>query len=150
MKIKRVENGLGVIEVLAEINSQDGGARIDRNWLEKRLAQDTVFLAEDKGEGIGFAAVNPDFKYDRFGVELDIISVKKEKQSKGVGRALIAEVEKFVSSQKQKNTVYLFTATKNQKAIRFYSGLGFEVCGMLADRYGPAEHSLIMKKLVNG
>ncbi len=42
-----------------------------------------VFIAFVKDIPIAFAAVDPWFKYDKEGVELDIISVRKEFQKKG-------------------------------------------------------------------
>ena len=102
-------------------------------------------VARVNGDVVGYVVVNEWFKYERNGIELDVIAVKKEWQGKGVGSELVKEVEKF-AREKGKRFIYLFVSQDNENAIGFYTKRGFHVCGFLADRYGVGKHSLIMKK----
>ena len=56
---------------------------------------------------------------------IDIIVVRSDRQGRGIGRALMAQAEQWARTRGADDielTVYSF----NQKAIRFYSELGYE------------------------
>jgi len=47
------------------------------------------------------------FKYDKEGVELDIISVRKEFQRKGIGKKLMENVEKYAKKLGKNMFIFL-------------------------------------------
>ena len=56
---------------------------------------------------------------------IDIIVVRQDQQGRGIGQALMVQAEQWARTRGADDielTVYFF----NQKAIRFYSGLGYE------------------------
>ncbi len=146
------------IETLLDISKNNGWHPVAKWWLEKLLSHDiAVLLAKFNDLPVGFAVVSKWFKYEKYGIELDVISVRKEYQGKGIGSLLMKNVFE-IAKNLGKKFVYLFVSAENRKAIRFYTKLGFKVCGFLADRYGEGKHSIIMrakvelcsKKPVNG
>jgi len=150
--VKNVDKAL--LKTLLEISRHDGSAPVSKTWLKKISEHDVFFVAmvnvSDRKavRYAGFAAVDPWFKYDKNGIELDIISVKKEFQRKGIGTELMRAVENYIKKL-GKRFVYLAVRASNTKALRFYAKLGFEVAGLLADRYGAGKHSIFMRKATN-
>ncbi len=135
------------INSLLEISKNDGGRPVSESWLRKISERDVFFIAFVKDIPIAFAAVDPWFKYDKEGVELDIISVRKEFQRKGIGKKLMENVEKY-AKKLGKKYVYLFVSSSNFGARIFYAKLGFEIAGLLTDRYGVGKHSVIIRKTI--
>ncbi len=87
------------------------------------------------------------FKYERHGLEGDVIAVKKEWQGKGVGTALMEKMEE-VAEEMGKKYVCIWASAENKKALSLYIKRGYVVCGQLNDRYGVGKHSLILRKKV--
>lgn len=89
-----------------------------------------VFVAVLDGQVIG--SVRIEIKEDstaylsRFGVDPEI-------QSKGIGRALIAEVDKLMETSGIK-TLCLHTASRMLSLVRFYYGQGFYIESTTSDR----------------
>ena len=133
------------IETLLDISKNDGWHPVAKWWLEKLLSHNIiVLLAKINDLPVGFAVVSKWFKYDKYGVELDMISVRKEYQGKGIGSLLMKNIFEVVKNLGKK-FVYLFVSAENRKAIKFYTKFGFQICGLLTDRYGEGKHSIIMK-----
>lgn len=142
----RIVNGAANRDVFLDISRSDGSHPVSEEWLDMLIRHGNVFfLAEEDGKAVGFASLNMRFKYDKYGAELDIISVRQESQGKGVGTALLKAVEDYVKDA-GKWSLYLFTSFDNYKARRFYAKHGYLVVGILADRYGEGRHSVIMRK----
>lgn len=89
-----------------------------------------VFVAVLDGQVVG--SVRIEIKEDstaylsRFGVDSEI-------QSKGIGRALIAEVDKLMEASGIK-TLCLHTASRMLSLVRFYYGQGFYIESTTSDR----------------
>ena len=141
MKIVQSGRDEKILERCLQINSDDGWVSVGADWFGK--FPDTFFIADDAG----FAAVTSRFKYDRNGVELDVISVRKTNQGRGIGRSLMNAVAEF-ASKTGKDLVYTFCSESNAGALSFYERLGFQKCGILRDRYGEGKHSIILRKSV--
>lgn len=91
----------------------------------------SVFLAEDADQitGVIITIVRDTLAIPiltpRRIANIDIIVVRHDQQGRGIGRALMAQAEKWAQSRGAHDielTVYFF----NQKAIRFYTGLGYK------------------------
>ena len=145
IEINEIKNPEKEIKTLLEISRNDGSHPVGEWWLQRLLKEDVVvFLTSLKDLPVGFVVVSKWFKYDKCGIELDVISVRKEWQGKGIGTMLMKKVFDL-AKQLNKDFVYLFVSAENHKALSFYNKFGFEMCGILADRYGEGRHSIIMR-----
>lgn len=110
----------------------DKVAEITRSWhsveaLKKRLAQpDSEFVIADDGSRIGGMAYAAMDKDEADVVNLHQLYVEPELMGQGIGRDLFAEVETCFPAAKR---MRLEVEPKNERAIRFYSGLGFHEIG---------------------
>ncbi len=108
IKIKFVEKvGRDIIAFLSDISKNDCTRPISESWLRKISERDVFFIAFVKDIPIAFAAVDPWFKYDKEGIELDIISVRKEFQRKGIGKKLMENVEKYAKKLGKNMFIFL-------------------------------------------
>ncbi|MBR9679770.1 MAG: GNAT family N-acetyltransferase [Candidatus Altiarchaeota archaeon] len=144
VKIRQLKNPKKLKQTLMNISKQSGGSPVGSKWLDRRIKTNVFFMAE-QDEPVGFASICPDFKYDRTGTELDIITICQKSQRQGIGRLLLDKTIEF-TQRLGKTKIYLFVSQKNIDALGFYEKMGFVEKGILKDRYGPGEHSLIMKK----
>lgn len=131
-----------ILSRLVDISARDGSSQpVSDHWLQQLCHRgERFFVAEEKGEYIGFISFDPFFKPDKNGIELDVISVLKQFQNKGVGSALLSHVRKEAVALSKKK-IYLLVSQKNFNAIQFYSRRGFYPAGLILDRYGKGEHS---------
>jgi len=149
--VKKLNNR--ILKTLLEISkNDDSGVPVSERWLKEIGRHDVFFIVlvdveHSKRLPIGFAAIDPWFKYDKNGIELDIITVKKEFQKKGIGTKLIEAVENY-AKRINKKIIYLMVNSLNTRARMFYAKLGFEVAGILTDRYGLGKHSIFMRKKI--
>lgn len=81
-----------------------------------------VSLIDEKIVGVIFVRDDPYAK--GLYVVVEQLVVKKSVQGKGIGRALVKEIEK-VAKKKKAHTVYLYTH-KDSEAIKFYVRLGYK------------------------
>ncbi len=146
MKIVRVKSSKK--DEMLEVSKNDGGHAVSDRWISNLIKKGETFYASyEKEKMAGFIGIDKDYKYDKTGVELDIISVSSSFQGKGVGSDLMLEAEK-VARELGKKFVYLMVSASNTKALRLYTKLDYLVCGQLSDRYGLGKHALIMRKEV--
>jgi ribosomal-protein-alanine acetyltransferase len=103
------------------------------------------FMVASLGEKIvGFAVVD---NYFSPGVaNLTAIGVDPAVQGQGIGQGLMAEAEKIASRFPQP-TLILEVRENNEKAIRFYNRLGFEIVGTLPQYYSwDKMNAYVMRK----
>ena len=87
----------------------------------RRMAHDEcVLVAQDKGEVLGIAAVQRDFLLGHF---IALLAVQPQAGGRGVGRALVARIER--DAFKYRRWLYVSSDSANQDAARFYRKLGF-------------------------
>lgn len=94
-----------------------------------QIEQGFVFVAEDEGSVLGFAAVLARSDGD---TELDALFVEPEIWKRGVGRQLVEHCAKFAKSMEAKNLHVL----GNPHAEGFYLACGFRITGTEETRFG--------------
>ena len=110
----------------------DKVAEITASWhsvdaLRRRLARpESEFVVADDGSRIGGMAYAAMDKDEGDVVNLHQLYVDPELTGQGIGRDLFAEVETCFPAAKR---MRLEVEPKNERAIRFYSGLGFYEVG---------------------
>ncbi len=100
-------------------------------------------VAEELGVLCGYVAV----KYCLDEAEINIVSVKKEFQRKGVATNLLKEMEDILKNLNVKK-VFLEVRRSNLKAQALYEKLGFKYMGVRKNYYQNTEDALIMSKIL--
>ena len=95
-------------------------------WLENSLNRsyaDDVLVVKNKQGILGFITLR---KEDETSASIGLISVNKDSQGMGIGKAMIIAAENWVSSM---NLQYLKVATQksNSNACLFYQKMGFDL-----------------------
>jgi N-acetylglutamate synthase-like GNAT family acetyltransferase len=103
-----------------------------------QIAAGAVFVAEQDGAMVGFAALLPRPDGD---VELDGLFVDPEFRRCGAGRSLVEYCARVVRAQ---GSAALWVIA-NPHASDFYNACGFEAAGTTETRFGPG---LLMRKRV--
>lgn len=136
------------------IYGADKVAEITASWhsldsLKRLMARpDSEFVVADDGRMIGGMAYAAMDKDEADVVHLHQLYVEPDLMGQGIGRDLFAEVETCFPSAKR---MRLEVEPKNERAMRFYAGLGFHEVGWTkncgADQSGiPA---VIMEKVLS-
>jgi ribosomal protein S18 acetylase RimI-like enzyme len=91
-------------------------------------------VAEAEGEAVGFAAA----QYEAWSRRMLLwhVYVAPQWQGRGVGRALIQEIETLARSAGAR-CLRTETQNTNHPAIRFYQRIGFRLCGLDVSLYDP-------------
>lgn len=122
-----------LLKELVEISKSDGWYPVDEDWFKKVLSGDVVvFVAFENGDPVGFAVVNRWFKYEKYGVELDVISVKKEHHGRGLGTSLMRNVFEYVKRWRARLLfIFLFLLETPERSGSTQSlALRFAVCSV--------------------
>ncbi len=129
MKIKRItEEKKLFLELEKYDNSatRDISARVGSlSEYAKKLYNNAENYVIEKEEEIGFLSFYANEKAKRYAY-LILIAVDNAEQNKGVGGAAVQYMEKVCREKKFKG-IRLEVDKKNNKAISFYRGLGFEI-----------------------
>ena len=117
-------------------SEDDLKVRLNENWFEK----EGFFVAEDKGELIGFCwtkihgahthshnGLDVDHGHDAIG-EIYVLAVNPEYKGKGVGRDLTLTGLNYLKYQGLSN-VMLYVGVENKPAFNLYKSLGFNEFG---------------------
>lgn len=109
--------------------------------IEGDLSRDALFcLRDEEGEIIGVISVDHDEEVDRLpcwseklkpAAELSRLGVRVERQNQGIARRLLMEGMAELKRQGMKGVHFLVCKT-NQKAIRSYDKLNFDIVGECA------------------
>lgn len=97
--------------------------------------RDLVLVATEREVVVGFAWVIITRALDR-AAYLRLLLVSEERQSRGVGAALLARVERTARARRCRHLVLLVTKT-NRRARSFYEGHGYTHIGDLAGFVQP-------------
>lgn len=116
--------------------------------LKRRLAQpDAEFVVADDGKvlgGMAYAAIDKD---EKDVVVLHQLYVEPDLMGQGIGRDLFAEIETCFPAAKR---MRLEVEPKNERAMRFYTGLGFTEIGWTKSCGGQSDiPAVIMEKTLS-
>jgi ribosomal protein S18 acetylase RimI-like enzyme len=115
-----------------------GWARWDDGWVAET----------DAGEIVGFATVEYEAWHQR--LILWFLYIAPTWRRRGVGRALLAEVEAHAQSLNATH-VWLETSNVNVPGVAAYQRLGYRLCGADAHYYGqymPGESAIFLAKVL--
>ena len=109
-----------------------GYTEVGKKDLEYFLNEQYIYVAEENEKIVGFITAEIFKKKAWYTVQLGSINnifVLEEYRNQGIGKALIKTVIDALKEVGITN-VQLDTYNKNDKAIKFYEGLGFEKCNL--------------------
>jgi GNAT superfamily N-acetyltransferase len=104
----------------------------------KQIAGGRVFVSEQNGAIVGFAAVEPRADGES---ELDALFVEPGMQRHGIGRSLLAHCAKFARAQGSR----ALHVVGNPHAEDFYVACGFNLIGTTETRFGTG---LLMRMII--
>lgn len=107
---------------------------------EEMLANNEVFVAEIAGRIVGFATI---VAHEGNDAELEGLFVEPALWRKGIGRALVQQVEREAMAWGASRLHVM----ANQNALGFYTAMGFSKIGERKTQLGPI--GLLMAKPVN-
>jgi GNAT superfamily N-acetyltransferase len=101
----------------------------------------TVVLAYDNGQPVGCGCFK---RFDETSVEVKRMYVINEQRGKGIGNAILHELEKWAAELKV-GTIVLETGNNQPEAIHLYGKMGYAVIPNYG-QYSGMETSICMKK----
>jgi ribosomal protein S18 acetylase RimI-like enzyme len=123
-------------------------------WSMMQAGNAHTLVAEAGGRLVGFAIVSFDALGRPFGpwarpvlASLDAIAVHEGAQGSGVGRALLAEVERTARAR-EAVSINLRTATTNTRAQALFRRAGFQKAVQLQGFYRGGQSAFAMTKLL--
>ncbi|MEA3558470.1 MAG: GNAT family N-acetyltransferase [Candidatus Thermoplasmatota archaeon] len=103
------------------------------------------FLVAMEGEQLlGFIVAVPK---DETSLRVLMLVVEEGYEGRGVGRKLMSAAEGYASSRKM-GSIALEVGTSNEKAVVFYTRIGFRITGILDNYYEDRSDAFIMKKIL--
>lgn len=108
-----------------------------------REMTETVYLAEDQGQILGFVALRTD-GVGNIGAYIRMVAVREDQRSRGIGRQLI-EYAGGLAQEKYPN-LFLICSTDNLRAQKFYEANGFERVGLLNDLVVAGHPEILYRK----
>ena len=106
-------------------------------------ASANVLLARDAGRVVGFTISAPGFLLGEY---LRVIAVDPAWRRAGVGRLLLAELERRAFERVP--NVYLCVSDFNATARAFYAASGYEEIGLLRDLLLPDKGEVLLRKSI--
>lgn len=119
-----------------------------------RAAAARTVVAEARGRLLGFAIVSFERLQKSFGpwtspvlASLDAIAVQESARGGGVGRMLLAEVERM-ARERDAVSLTLRTATANTSAQALFKRAGFQITAPIAGLYRGGQNGVAMTKFL--
>jgi len=118
-----------VNQTFATIDSEPLSAEEGQAWWSDHASRNTVIVAEEDGDVIGWARILP-WKQRGFDVVEDLVYVDPLHHGRGVGRELLSRVIEITKGWDCKSIV-ASGATDNTSGLKLHRSLGFEEVGTL-------------------
>lgn len=100
-----------------------------------------MYFAYYEGKEVGFMSL-----IERaHEIEIEWLAVHRDYQNRGIGSAMV-EHALYLAKKKNKDFVVAKTSSKNERALRFYRGLGFQKYGFIANAYSWGDTQVILKR----
>ena len=103
--------------------------------------ENTIFLVEKQKDVLGFLIAEDLVD----SINILLIATKKENQKKGIGSALLKELEK-IAKQKNIQKIWLEVKETNISAIKFYESQNFKLLTRRKKYYKTGEDAIIYEK----
>ena len=124
-----------------DVTYESALARFQNGYAE----QATIFIAHEGEEVCGFCWVAEKGAFNR-SAYIMLIGVDPLRQSRGIGKILLEETEKYLATTSV--DVFLTVSDFNKGAQKFYSGMGYKTVGEITDYVKPGITEIIMRKVL--
>lgn len=104
----------------------------------------SFFIATDGERALGFVLGVP---LDNRTMRVLMLAVLEGSSSKGIGRTLLGTIESYAVMRKM-TSVVLEVGVDNEKAIDFYSKLGYKVTSLVPQYYKDKRDAFVMKRFL--
>ncbi len=118
-------------EIMKEYTLADNARQEWIKFMEESMEKNNIisFVAEEKGEIIGFISVSLRrrariFKLKNIGAIMDL-TVKKERRHEGIGRSLVLRAESWIR-ERGFDLAVLTVAPENEGAMKFWNKMGYK------------------------
>ena len=127
----RVDDAVAIAGLLGQLGYPTDQAAVADRLERLAIVGDRVVVAEVEGHVVGLAQlhVSPTVSLDRPAAKIDSVVVDEAYRGRGVGSALIAEME-AEARLRGCPLLYLTSATRRQEAHEFYRRVGLEQTGL--------------------
>jgi ribosomal protein S18 acetylase RimI-like enzyme len=110
-------------------------------YLGRMARADRVLVAEERGCVLGMLVFQPDFL---LGVFVALLAVPPQAAGRGVGRALMARIER--TALRKRRWLWVSCDGDNRAATRFYKKLGFARVARLPDLIRDGRTEILWRK----
>jgi ribosomal protein S18 acetylase RimI-like enzyme len=110
-------------------------------YLARMARAEGVLVAVEKDAVVGICVSQPDFLLGRF---IALLAVRPDVAGKGIGRALVARVEK--DTFRKRRWLYVSSDGDNRAAAKFYRKLGFARLSRIPDLISPGRTEILWRK----
>ncbi len=142
------------LEVLESTSTFDLVARSvedQRAWIEARSGAHATVVAVQDGEVVGFGSLSPYRTRPAYSTSVeDSVYVRRDRQGRGVGRAVLAELVK-VATAHGFHTVLARIVGGHEASIALHLALGFESVGTereVGRKFGRWLDVVVMQRLL--
>ena len=146
--VEEIVKSCDILKILDEftfsLKSLQDGIELKKSLSKKLAEKGKVIVVRKSLETIGFAGFYCNDLSEKKAF-LSLIAVKSDYRKMGIGKLLINNVQKYCISSGM-NSLFLEVRKDNQSAMKFYSGIGFE----LTKTQQKKDSYLMYKKLVIG
>lgn len=105
--------------------SQDG--YVDPTLVERKIGQNEVFVAELDGEPVGYLRIEYLWSVQPY---ISLIHVLEPQRRRGVGRALLAHVERILK-EAGRSTLFSSSQVDEPEPQAWHRRMGFSECGII-------------------
>ena len=116
------------------------GQRLGR-YLRRMARAGQTLVAEEKGTVLGILVFQPDFLLGPF---VALLAIRPEAAGRGIGRALMARMEKLAFPKRR--WLWVSSDSRNHAAARFYRRLGFARVARLPGLIRDGRAELLWRK----
>ena len=146
MRIRRPEPALAArqsawIAAMEPWRSLGYQSRSLARYLGRMARTDRALVAEDQGDVFGILVYQPDFLLGPF---VALLAVRPEAAGRGIGRALMARMERRAFPKRR--WLWVSSDTRNRLAARFYAKLGFARVARLPDLVRNGRTEILWRK----
>jgi diamine N-acetyltransferase len=148
--------------ISAWLNDRETNKYLDITYpLSKRYADSYVYDTDEDKSKKTFIIDNPDrkpiglvvienIKWEYRNCEVGIVIYDKNQRGKGYGKDALETVVNFIFNEMNMHLAYLNVFEENEAAIKLYKSVGFDVEGVLRQRYykeGKYKNVIVMSKI---
>jgi phosphinothricin acetyltransferase len=103
-------------------------------WFEAHKGYHKIFVYEENGETLGFAALSQYREHQAFAATVELsIYVEKAQRGAGIGRKLMTHTIAYAQQCDQIHTIVSVITSTNEGSIQFHLDFGFKSCGRIED-----------------